>query len=92
MKNDFAKNFFRNLRMCKLLANGIAKDFLYDVYALKYLINMEEQAKSFWSVIFLRWLFINSSQWHKIINTTQLHYICIWAGTYNYEKLWRIYA
>ena len=48
MKNYFAKNFFRNLRMCKFLANGIVKEFLYDVYALQYLINMEEQAKSFW--------------------------------------------
>ena len=54
MKNYFAKNSFRNLRMCELLANGIVKDFLYDVYALQYLINMEEQAKSFWSAIFLR--------------------------------------
>ena len=67
MKNDFAKNFFRNLRMCKLLANGIVKEFLYHVYALQYLMNMEEQAKSFWLAIFLRWLFINSSQSHKII-------------------------
>ena len=49
--------------MCELLANGIVKDFLYHVYALQYLTNMEEQPKSF----FLRWLFINSSQWHKII-------------------------
>ena len=48
MKNYFAKHLFRNLRMCELLANGIVKDFLYDVYALQYLINMEEQAKSFW--------------------------------------------
>ena len=53
--------------MCKLLANSIVKDFLYHAYALQYLINMEEQAKSFWLAIFLRWLFINSSQWHKII-------------------------
>ena len=34
MKNYFAKNFFRDLRVCELLANGIVKDFLYDVYAL----------------------------------------------------------
>ena len=34
--------------MCELLANGIVKDFLYHMYALQYLINMEEQAKSFW--------------------------------------------
>ena len=54
MKNYFAKNFFRNLRMYELLANGIVKDFLYDVYALQYLINMKEQAKSFWLAIFLR--------------------------------------
>ena len=54
MKNYFAKNFFRTLRMCELLANGIVKDFLYHVYALQYLINIEEQAKSFWSSIFLR--------------------------------------
>ena len=54
MKNYFAKNFFRNLRMCELLANGIVKDFLYHVYALQYLINMEEQAKSFWLALFLR--------------------------------------
>ena len=54
MKNYFAKNFFRNLRMCELLANGIVKDFLCHVYALQYLINMEEQAKSFWLAIFLR--------------------------------------
>ena len=47
MKNYFAKNFFRNLRMCELLANGIVKDFLYDEYALQYLTNMEEQPKSF---------------------------------------------
>ena len=47
IKNDFAKIFFRNLRMCELLTNGIVKDFLYHVYALEYLINMEEQAKSF---------------------------------------------
>ena len=49
MKNYFAKNFFRNLRMCELLANGIVKDFLYDVYAyaFQYLRNMEEQPKSF---------------------------------------------
>ena len=63
--NYFAKNFFRNLRMCELLANGIVKDILY-VYALQYLINMEEQAKSFWLARVLRWLFINSSEWHKI--------------------------
>ena len=54
MKNYSAKNFFRNLSMCELLANGIVKDFLYHVYALQYLINMEEQTKSFWLVIFLR--------------------------------------
>ena len=54
MKNYFAKNFFRDLRMCELLANGIVKNFLYDVYALQYLINMEEQVKSFWLTIFLR--------------------------------------
>ena len=54
MKNYFAKNIFRNLRMCELLANGIVKDFLYHVYALQYLRNMEEQAKSFWLAIFLR--------------------------------------
>ena len=52
--NYFAKNFFRNLRMCELLANGIVKDILYDVYALQYLINMEEQAKSFWLARVLR--------------------------------------
>ena len=46
-ENLFCKIFFRNLRMCELLANGIVKDFLYDVYALQYLTNMEEQAKSF---------------------------------------------
>ena len=63
MKNYFAKNFFRNLRMFELLANGIVKDFLYHVYTLQYLTKMEEQPKSF----FLWWLFINSSQWHKII-------------------------
>ena len=40
MKNYFAKNFFRNLRMCELLANGIVKDFLYHVYALQYLRNI----------------------------------------------------
>ena len=49
--------------MCELLGSGIVKEFLYDVYALQYLTNMEEQPKSF----FLRWLFINSSQWHKVI-------------------------
>ena len=54
IKNYFAKNFFRNLRMCELLANGTVKDFLYHVYALQYLINMEEQAKSFWLALFLR--------------------------------------
>ena len=48
MKNYFAKNFFRNIRMCELLANGIVKNFLFDVNALQYLVNMEEQAKSFW--------------------------------------------
>ena len=47
MKNYFAKSFFRDLRMCELIGNGIVKDFLYHVYALEYLINMEEQAKSF---------------------------------------------
>ena len=62
-KNDFAKNVFRNLRMCELLANGIVKDFFYHVYTLQYLRNMEEQAKSF----FRRWLFINRRQSHKII-------------------------
>ena len=54
MKNYFAKIFFRNFRVCELLANEIVKDFLYDVYALQYLINMEEQAKSFWLAIILR--------------------------------------
>ena len=54
MKNYFAKNFFRNLRMYELLANGIVKNFLYHAYALQYLINMEEQAKFFWLAIFLR--------------------------------------
>ena len=54
MKNYFAKNFFRNFRMCELLVNGIVKEFWYHVYALEYLINMEEQAKSFWLAIFLR--------------------------------------
>ena len=34
--------------MCELLANGIGiRSFLYDVYALQDLRNMEEQAKSF---------------------------------------------
>ena len=41
------KNFFRNLRMCELLTNGIVKDFLYHVYALQDLTNIEEQPKSF---------------------------------------------
>ena len=54
MKNYFAKIFFRNHKMCELLANGIVKDFLYHVYASQYLINMEEQVKSFWLAIFLR--------------------------------------
>ena len=40
--------------MYELLANGILKDFLYHVYAVQYLINTEEQAKSFWLHIFLR--------------------------------------
>ena len=40
--------------MYELLANGFLKDFLYHVYALQYLINMEEQAKFFWLAIFLR--------------------------------------
>ena len=40
--------------MCELLANSVLKDFLYHVYALEYLINMEEQEKSFWLAIFLR--------------------------------------
>ena len=48
MQDYFAKNFFQNLRVCELVANRIVKDFLYDVYALQYLINMEEQVKSFW--------------------------------------------
>ena len=48
------QKIFRNLRMCELLANGIVKDFLYHVDALEYLINMEEQAESFWLAIFLR--------------------------------------
>ena len=47
MKNYFAKNFFRNVRRCELLANGIVKDFFYDVYALQYITNIEEQPKSF---------------------------------------------
>ena len=47
MKNFVAKNFFRNLRMCELLVNGIVMDFLYHVYALQYLTKMEEQPKSF---------------------------------------------
>ena len=34
--------------MYKLLANGIVKDFLYHVYALQDLTNIEEQAESFW--------------------------------------------
>ena len=52
LKNEklFCKIFFRNLRMCELLANGIVNDFLYDVYALQYLTNMEEPPKS----LFLR--------------------------------------
>ena len=54
MKNYFAKKFFRNLRVRELLANGIGKDFLYDVYAVQYLRNMEEQVKSFWLTIFLQ--------------------------------------
>ena len=58
----FLKNFFRNLRMCELLANGIVNDFLYHVYALQDLINIEEQAKSLWLARVLRRLFINSSQ------------------------------
>ena len=45
MKNYFAKNFFRILRMCELLGNGIGiRSFLYDVHALQDLRNMEEQA------------------------------------------------
>ena len=36
MKNYFVKKFFRNLKMCELLTNGIVKEFLYDVYALQY--------------------------------------------------------
>ena len=52
MKNYFAKNFLRNLRMCELLANSIGiRSFLCDVYALQYLRNMEEQPKSFWLTI-----------------------------------------
>ena len=34
--------------------NDVVKDYLPDVYALQYLIDMEEQAKSFWLAIFLR--------------------------------------
>ena len=48
------KSFFRNLRMCELLTNGIVKDFLYGVYALQYLINMEEQTKLFRLALFRR--------------------------------------
>ena len=72
MKNYFAKNFFRNLRMCELLANGIVKDFLYHVYALQYLINMEEQPKSFWLT-----MIVHQQEAMTQNNTTQLHYICI---------------
>ena len=50
MKN-FAKNFFRNLRMCELLANGIGNDFFYHVQDLT---NIEEQPKSFWLARVLR--------------------------------------
>ena len=72
MKNYFAKKFFRDLRMCELLANGIVKDFLYHVYALQYLINMEEQAKSFWLT-----MIVHQQEAMTQNNTTQLHYICI---------------
>ena len=58
--------------MCELLGNGIVKDFLYHMYALEYLVNMEEQAKSFWLTM------IEHQQVAMIQNnTTQLHYICI---------------
>ena len=68
MKNYFAKNFFRNLRMCELLANGIVKDFLYHVYALQYLTNMEEQAKSFWLT-----MIVHQQEAMTQNNMTQLH-------------------
>ena len=82
----FQKKFFWNLRMCELLANGIVKDFLYHVYASQYLTNMEEQPKSF----FLRWLFINSSQWHKIIPRSCT--IFAFELEPKITKNWRIYT
>ena len=68
MKNYFAKNFLRNLRMCELLGNGIVKDFLCHVYALQYLRNMEEQVKSFWLT-----MIVHQQEAITQNNTTQLH-------------------
>ena len=68
MKNYFVKNFFRNLRMCERLANGIVKDFLYHVYALQYLINIEEQVKSFWLT-----MIVHQQEAMTQNNTTQLY-------------------
>ena len=63
------ENFLRNLRMCELLANGIGiRSFLYDVYALQYLRNMEEQAKSFWLT-----MIVHQQEAMTQNNTTQLH-------------------
>ena len=68
MKNYFAKNFFSKSEDAWTVSKwDWHKDFLYHVYAWKDLINMEEQAKSFWLARVLPWLFINSSQWRKII-------------------------
>ena len=63
MKKWFCKKFFSKSQDVWTLSKWDCQGLLYHVYALQYLTNMEEQPKSF----FLRWLFINSSQWHKII-------------------------
>ena len=51
---------------------GLSTDFLYHVYALQYLINMEEQAKSFWLT-----MIVHQQEAMTQNNTTQLPYICI---------------
>ena len=84
------QNFLRNLRMCELLGEwDWQRNFLYDVYALEYLRNMEEQPKSF----LRRSSFINRSSMTQN-KRTHLHFTCNrkWRKTVTYLRIVKIFV
>ena len=72
MKKYFAKNFFRNLRMCELLANGIGNGVFVSCVCVAIFNKYGRTTEIVPST-----MIVHQEEAMTQNNTTQLHYICI---------------